>query len=243
MPKHAALYEELAPYYDMIYNWKDYQKEASKLIRLVRSNQLSTGRDLLDVACGTGRHLSYLRRRFNCAGIDDSVEMLAVAKKKVRGVRFIKGSMTNFDARKKFDIVLCLFSSMGYLRTQNEIRRAAANFARHLKRGGVLIVEPWLRKSAWSDRTVHMQHSESDSLKIARVSFAWADGDLSVLDERYLIAQKGEGVKYVRDLHKMRFFEVESTLQAFRETGLEARFTEDSLMPGRGLLIATKQSR
>jgi SAM-dependent methyltransferase len=166
--------------------------------------------------------------------------MLAVARKNVPGVKFSRGDMADFDVGRRFDVVLCLFSSIGYLKTRKEISMAVANFARHLKEGGVLIIEPWLRKSEWSDRTVHMQQYESNSLKIARMSFVHAEGALSVLDERYLIGEKGKGVSYIRDLHKMRFFEVEPTLLALRKAGLDPRFTEDSLMPGRGLVIATK---
>ena len=169
--------------------------------------------------------------------------MLAVARKNVPGVEFSKGDMVDFDAGRRFDVVLCLFSSIGYLKTRKEVDRAIANFARHMKVGAVLIIEPWLRKAEWSDKSVHMQRYESGSLKIARVSYAHAEGALSVLDERYLIAKKGKGVSYVRDLHRMRFFELEPTLLALRKAGLDPRFTEDSLMPGRGLLIASKSSK
>jgi ubiquinone/menaquinone biosynthesis C-methylase UbiE len=240
MPKHAALYEELAQYYDQIYHWKNYRKEVRKLKTLIRTYKRSPGKDLLDVACGTGKHLSFLRREFDCMGVDASEEMLAVARKNVPEVQFSKGELVDFDVGRRFDAVLCLFSSIGYLRTRRAVNRALTNLARHMKEGGVLIVEPWLRKSAWSDRTVHMQRYESDSLKMARVSFVHAEGTLSVLDERYLIAKKGKGVSYIKDLHKMRFFEMEPTLLALRKAGLVPKFTEDSLMPGRGLIIATK---
>lgn len=240
MVRHAALYEELAQYYDQIYHWKDYPKEVRKLKTLIKKYQRSSGKDLLDVACGTGRHLSYLQRDFDCMGVDSSEQMLAMARKNAPDVQFLKGDILDFDVDRRFDVVMCLFSSIGYLKTRREVTTAVTNLARHIKEGGVLIIEPWLRKSAWADKTVHMQCYENDSLKIARVSFTHADGDISVLDERYLVAKKGEGVSYIKDLHKMRFFELEPTLLALREAGLVPRFTEDSLMPGRGLVIATK---
>ena len=240
MPKHAALYEELAPYYDQIYHWKDYRKEASKIRALIHDFQLSTGKDLLDVACGTGRHLSYLRRYFDCMGIDASEKMLRLARENAPGVQFSKGDMLDFDAGRQFDVVLCLFSSIGYLKTAGDARKALLNFANHLKKGGVMIVEPWLRKSEWRDKSVSLQSYNGDSAKIARVSFAWAKGDFSELDEHYLIGVKGKGVKHVRDLQRLKFFEVEPTLHILRKAGLDARFSDDSLMPGRGLLIATK---
>jgi ubiquinone/menaquinone biosynthesis C-methylase UbiE len=230
----------MARFYDHIYHWKDYRQEAIKINRLVNRYKRSPGRSLLDVACGTGSHMLYLRKNFDCVGVDASDQMLAVAKKKVRGVRFVRGNMVDFDLGKQFDVVLCLFSSIGHLRTRAEVEKVVANFSRHMMKGGVLIIEPWIRKSDRSDKTVHLQRYESDSLKIARVNFGRMEGDFSVLDERYLIGEKGKGISYVKDRQKMRFFEVAPTLAAMRKAGLTPRFTEDSLMPGRGLIIANK---
>jgi hypothetical protein len=135
--------------------------------------------------------------------------MLAEARRNVPGVEFVNANMVNFDLGREFDVVLCLFSSIGYLRTKKAIRETVTNFARHMERGGVLIIEPWIRRSEWKDRTVHLQTFDGDSLKIARLNFGQAEGKFSVLDERYLIAEKGKGIAYIKDRHKMRFFEPE----------------------------------
>lgn len=230
----------MAKYYDQIYHWKDYRKEAIKVKRLIRRYKRSSGNTLLDVACGTGKRMSYLRKGFSCVGIDASAQMLSVARKNVPGTKFVRGDMVDFDLGKQFDVVLCLFSSVGHLNTRNEVGKAVANFARHTKKGGIVIIEPWITKSKWSDRTVHMQRYVSDSLKIARVNFGWTEGAFSVVDERYLIGERGKGIAYVKDRLRMRFFEVNPTLEAMRKAGLRPRFTEDSLMPGRGLIIAIK---
>ncbi len=240
MPQEEGLYGALAKYYDQIYHWKDYQKESRTIKRMIQKYKRSKGSSLLDVACGTGKHIQYLRDDFRCVGIDISEQMLEVAKRNVRGVEFVKGNMLDFDLGIRFDVIVCLFSSFGYLRTRSEIRKAILNFARHMKRGGVLIVEPWIRRSEWNDKTVHMQTYESDSLKIARLNFGHAEDDFSVLDERYLIAEKGRGISDYRDRHRMRFFEPDWMLKAMRGAGLDPLFTENSLMPGRGLVIATK---
>jgi len=240
MSQGKGLYGALARYYDQIYHWKDYRKEARKIKKIIQRYKRSPGNSLLDVACGTGEHIRYLRDDFSCVGVDVSEQMLAVARRKLRGVEFVRGSMVDFELGRRFDVVLCLFSSIGHLKTRKEVGRAISNFGKHMKKGGVLIIEPWIRKSEWKDKTVHTQAYDSDSLKISRVNFGRAEGDFSILDERYLIAEKGRGIAYVRERVKMRFFELGPTLEAMRRAGLNAKFTEDSLMPGRGLLIATK---
>lgn len=240
MPREARLYADLAEYYDLIYHWKDYRKEVLKIRALIKEHKRSPGNDLLDVACGTGKHLSFLRRDFDCVGIDGSAAMLAVAKRNVSGVRFAQGDMREFDLGRKFDVILCLFSAVGHLRTRNDVRRTLQNFARHLKRGGVLIVEPWIQASQWKDKTAHMQIYDTKPLKIIRLNYGWSDGTFSFLDERYLIGEDGKGIEYLVDRHRLRFFEPEFALSVLRRAGLDAKFTEESLMPERGLLIATR---
>ena len=52
--------------------------------------------------------------------------------------------MTDFDLATTYDAVTCLFSAIGYVRTVDRMNRAVACMARHVKPGGVLIVEPWI---------------------------------------------------------------------------------------------------
>jgi SAM-dependent methyltransferase len=232
----------MAKYYDQIYHWKDYRNEALKIKRLVTRYKRSSGNTLLDIGCGTGKHIQYLQENFKCTGVDASEQMLTIAKRNVPAAQFVTGNMVDFDLGKEFDVVLCLFSSIGYLRTKREASKAMVNFAKHLRKGGFLIIEPWIRRSEWKDRTVDLQTYDSESLKIARVNFGRVEGAFSILDERYLIAEKGKGISYIKDRHKMRFFELNSILEALRGAGLETGFTKYSLTPGRGLVIAAKPS-
>lgn len=110
----VKLYRELAKYYDKIYHWKDYRKEAKAIKGLIQDHKQSSGSDLLDVGCGTGKHLQYLRDDFCCVGLDINEEMLRIARRNVDGAKFVKANMTDFNLKRRFDVALCLFSSMGY---------------------------------------------------------------------------------------------------------------------------------
>ncbi len=57
--------------------------------------------------------------------------------------------MTEFDLATTYDAVTCLFSAIGYVRTVDRMNRAVACMARHVKPGGVLIVEPWITPEDW----------------------------------------------------------------------------------------------
>lgn len=61
------MFERSVRFYDALYSWKDYEGEAARLHELIQ--QLRPGaRTLLDVACGTGKHLEHLRAHYEAEG-------------------------------------------------------------------------------------------------------------------------------------------------------------------------------
>ena len=63
------MFTKTAKHYDAVYSDKDYPGESQLLASLVRE-RVPDAKTLLDVACGTGRHLEHLSRQFDCTGID-----------------------------------------------------------------------------------------------------------------------------------------------------------------------------
>ena len=235
-------YGELAKYYDLLYSWKDYDRESRIVAGLIRRYRASQGNSLLDVGCGTGKHIQRLAARFDCVGLDASEEMLAQAKRNAKGVEFVRGDMVDFDLGRKFDVVLCLFSSIGYVRTYPRLARTLRNFERHLKDGGVVIIEPWLTRSTMKDGYVHVLVQGDDDLKVVRVDITRIRGDLSVLDERIVVAEHAKGIATYKDRMVMGLFEKDEFLKLMRQAGLRATYLKKSLAPGRGLYVGTKPS-
>jgi ubiquinone/menaquinone biosynthesis C-methylase UbiE len=240
--KGPALYAELAEYYDRIYYWKNYRAEANKIKKIVRRFEQHPSVTLLDVGCGTGGHIAHLKKHFRCVGVDKSAEMLAVAREKLPDVRFFDGDMTNLSLGMRFDVVTCLFSAVGYLRTKKEIEEAVRNFARHLNPGGVLIIEPWITESDWRKGDIGFQSYKSEEVKIVRMDYGMSRGRFSILDERYVIARKNQGITYVSTRHVMRFFVPEEWLGVMRASGLVSEYLEESLEHGRRLLVGVKST-
>ena len=215
-----SLYKELAKYYDLLYSWKDYQKESEKIIKLILKHKKSKGNNLLEVACGTGHHLQYFKDKFSCFGIDINEEILNVAKNKVPSVKFKKADMINFKLEEQFDIITCLFSSIGYVKTKENLRKTINNFVSHLKQGGIVIIEPWFTKSTYKEGFPHMTVYESKELKIARLNISKIKDNLSIMDMNYLVAEKDKEVKHFIDRHEMGLFEIDETLKIMKDRGL-----------------------
>ncbi len=127
------MFTKSAAFYDALYAWKDYAGETARLRELIRQHKQTDGTTLLDVACGTGQHLHFLQNGFEVEGLDLDEGLLAIAREKHPGIRFHHADMLRFDLGKQFDVVMCLFSSIGYVQTVPKLRRAVQNMSAHLK--------------------------------------------------------------------------------------------------------------
>ena len=76
MARGVLQYGELAKYYDILYAWRDYAKESRVSLRQIERYKRSQGKSLLDVGCGTGKHVEHLKSGFDCVGLDASEAML-----------------------------------------------------------------------------------------------------------------------------------------------------------------------
>lgn len=220
--KREIPYGRLAEIYDRIYSWKDYAQESHSIAALVRRWGPRPARTLLDVACGTGAHLRFLSPRYECTGIDASPEMLAVARTHLPRVRFEHGMMPDFDLGTTFDVVTCLFSAIGYVRTEPALRRTLRSFARHLSPDGLVIVEPWLTPEVWKPGAGHLVTVPSREAPIARMSEDRTVRGRSVIDMHYLAAVEGE-VRYWVERHDLGLFSNATMRAAFRSAGLYVR--------------------
>ena len=175
-------------YYDDIYSsmGKDYPAEANKLHELIQNYKKTDGNTLLDVACGTGTHAGLLSKFYKVEGIDLNANMLKVARKKHPEIRFSRGDMRDFDLGRQFDIVTCLFSAIGYMKTKTELQNAVKSMARHLRPGGVLLVEPWFTPEQWRLGHVHTSYVDKPDIEIVRMSHSSKRGKISLLDFYYL---------------------------------------------------------
>lgn len=163
------MYTKLAKYYDLEYGHKNYAKESKIIHRLIKKHCKSKGKELLDVACGTGGHDIYFRKWYNVTGIDLSPNMLAIARKKVKGVRYLQGNMQTFKLGRKFDAIACLFSAFNYNITKAQILKTLKNFHSHLKTDGIVVFDLFTGKIWRKDYVTFMTYVNKD-VSIARIT-------------------------------------------------------------------------
>ncbi len=235
------LHSTLAKYYDRIYSFKDYLDEAVRVQNLIIKYLESGGNTILDVACGTGLHLKYLKDDFSCTGADISKSMLKIARKNVKGVTFKEADMKTLRLGKQFDVITCLLSSVGYVKTDASLKRTIENFSKHLKKGGVALIEPSHAGSFYLKGEPRITTYDGKEVKIARINDVKTRQATAVLNMHIIIAERGKDAKYFMDAHELGLFGINKTLGIMKEAGFKSKYLKNGLMLGRELFIGIKK--
>jgi SAM-dependent methyltransferase len=225
--------------YDALHDlFKDYRTECAKL-RVVLRRYAPKAKTLLDVTCGTGRHLELLRKQYYVEGLDMSPEMLRTARSRCPGVRFHQASMVNFHLRRRFDVIICLFSSIAYAKTIERLWKTVANFARHLRPGGIVVVEPWFSpEKYWTGRVVANIVNKPE-LKIVWMYTSEGEGRVAILDSHYVVGTP-QKINHFTERYEVGLFRHREYLEAFHRAHLEVHYDSKGLM-GRGMYIGLKK--
>jgi SAM-dependent methyltransferase len=226
-----------AEFYDLIYGaLKNYAAETQQVAELLRRIHPRC-ESVLDVACGTGEHARLLAGHgFSIDGLDLDPSFLAIARKKYPAGRFFEADMADFSLPWRYDAIVCLFSSIGYVRTLERAGAAFVCFRRHLAKGGVVLVEPWFQPGVLDPARVGTNVGQGNGVRVTRVSRVEIDGCLSRLLFDYEITD-GSGTRHASEVHELGLFTNAELLDAFTRAGLSAAYDPQGLT-GRGLYVA-----
>jgi len=140
--RHAELY-------DLFYAEKPYAVESRFVHDCLQKFSSRPVKRLLELACGTGNHSFLLEKYgYEIIATDYSNDMLVQARHKSESknsrVDFRQQDMRTLDLHERpFDAVICLFDSIGYVATNENIGQVLRNVHDHLKTDGLFIFEFW----------------------------------------------------------------------------------------------------
>lgn len=233
-------YTRSADFYDLVYAGKPYADESAAVHTKIAAHLRSGGNALLDVGCGTGGHAAHLREHYRVTGMDLEDGLLRIAAERYPDAEFRQGDMVDFDLGREFDAVVCLFSAIGYVRTEDRLRQTIARFARHLRPGGVAVVEPWLTPEGFNPGAPRLDVSEIGERKVVRMGkTAWAEDGLSAIHFVYVIGDR-DGIEHWEERHLLGLFSHQQMLDAFAAAGLEVVEHDPQGLTGRGLYVARR---
>lgn len=124
--------------YPIIYAHRTVEAAVPEVHFAAESVALSNADHVLDLCCGTGRHLVTLQE-FGAAltGVDYSADLLALAKKQTAvNTTLVRADMRRLPFNTRFDVVFSFFTSFGYFFEDADNGRAAREMGRVLRKGG-----------------------------------------------------------------------------------------------------------
>jgi SAM-dependent methyltransferase len=157
-----------------------FQRAEREVDFIVEALGLQAGADVLDLCCGEGRHAIELARRgYRMSGLDLSALHLRLARQAAKeagaSVRWYRADMRDIPWEGDFDAVINIFTSFGYLESDEEDFKVLAGVARALKPGGrflldtinrEMLVRHWEahRWQEGTDGTLHLEDRRFDFL-------------------------------------------------------------------------------
>ncbi len=204
--------EFVAKYCDVVYEKvRDTQREIQFLNWVFQELADVEVKEILDVACGTGRHAIPLSKKgYTVTGGDRSQAMLAVLEEKVRRANIeipvIKCDMKDIEFREEFDAIICMYTSFNYLLTDQDIEKALVAFYRALRPGGIVILDlmnPIFYIGKFREITV--EHHQEGQMCIQRTFKHTLDEVRSLwYQDEFVVADDGNSVSTCREIHTMR---------------------------------------
>ena len=201
-------------FYDYFYKDKDYKKECAFLETIFSELPFSV-EWILDLGCGSGHHSKILSESgYNVVGVDRSENMIKIAKNKTKernlSVRFIKEDINDIDLGRKFDVVISMFTVIGYQTTNKEIERFFKIVVKHLNNSGALLFDCWYGPAVLSQKPTYCikEVNINNREKIVR----FTEPILNILDHtienrfKILKLNNGKIVNEFKETHLVRFF-------------------------------------
>jgi SAM-dependent methyltransferase len=169
-------------------------------------------RHVLDIACGTGPHLTRLAEHgYEMSGLDLSSRNIDYVRERLAAKGhtgdLVVGDMTDFQLKRPVDAAICMQDSQGHLLTNEALVAHLRCVARNLRRGGVYVFDRYMA-SSWTDPARRWSWSRRRGGLIVRATFS-ALNDVNpvtqVFKERMILEAVENGTRRVyRQTHMSR---------------------------------------
>ena len=154
-----------SPYYHQLYFKRDETEAAAFINKLIEHLKPQPGTQMLDVACGKGRHsIQLAEKNFRVTGIDLSEDSIREAKaEESENLEFFVHDMRLPFRINYFDYAFNFFTSFGYFKTRREHDNAIRTIAQSIKPNGVFVMD-YLNVHYAEDHLVHKSEKEIEDV-------------------------------------------------------------------------------
>lgn len=225
-------FQEYAQYYDLLYRDKDYAGEAEFLKRLLERflGKPAAQTDVLDLACGTGRHVQELARfGFRAEGSDLSDDMVAIARTSAESlsppIHFYNESFQSCGRiGKHYDAVIAMFSAINYLTSYEDFAQSLKNIRSLLKETGIFSFDFWNGNAVLKNYSPERQRrAEDGDHVVVRTSTTTLDriAQIATIRFDFMLLKSGNTVGEFSETHRIRYFFPQEMVDLLQANGFD----------------------
>lgn len=223
MKNYSAPYTKFAAAYDVMMDNVDYVRWANYIHSLFVHYRCEP-RKILELACGTGTVMVQLARKgYEMWGLDRADEMLELAKQKAdeanQKIQLFQGDMRNLSFDEKFGAVLCLYDSINYILTKDEMIQVFENVYNVLEPDGLFIFD-----ITTEHNIVQHFHLQTFSENKEDFSYVWKNtysykNKICRTKLTFFIREEDNLFRRSEELHLQKIFEVNEIENWLKKTG------------------------
>ena len=232
-------YSGFASVYDLFMDNVPYQDWADYIQSILKKYQIKGGL-LLELGCGTGSMARGLADRgYDMIGIDNSEEMLSIAREKSAeeyDILYLCQDMREFELFGTVAAVVSVCDSMNYLLTEQDLLTVFRLVNNYLDPGGLFIFDldtQYMYEEILGDQTIAENREEG--------SFIWEntyyeDEQMNEVTLTIFVPEEDERYRRYDETHYRRAYSLHVVKRLIEEAGMEFiavydMLTEDSPKP------------
>ena len=240
-------YENFARVYDELMDNVPYEEWAQFILNLLQDRKITEGL-VLELGCGTGKLMTLLGKAgFDMIGVDNSVEMLQIAKEKTsQDFLYLLQDMREFELYGTVKAVISVCDSVNYITKKEELRKVFQLVNNYLDPEGLFIFDfnTEYKYRELIGETVIAEDRED-------VSFIWfneydEDSHLNDIDLKVFVQEEGDIYQKFQEEHIQRGYTLDKIKQLLEESGLiflesYEEYTMQAPQPDSGRIVVVAQ--
>ena len=234
------LYGELAEWWPVFSDPKEYRREAAHIVRILRKSTRPAPRTVLELGSGGGNSAFHLKAHFAMTLVDRSPQMLKVSRKLNPECEHIKGDIRTLRLGRTFDVVFA-HDAICHMTTARDLRAVMQTAYEHCRPGGVaLFVPDFVRETFLAGTDQGGTDSPRRRLRFLQWIFDPDPNDTTYLVDFAILLRNRKGeARVVHDRHVLGLFPRAQWLRLFREVGFKAVVFQDGEV--RDLFVGRRQ--
>lgn len=232
----SSQFNQYAEFYDLLYREKNYVGESEYIAKIIRKllPERKAPTRVLDLACGTGKHVFQLESMgFTMEGSDISANMIAVAKESAskngsQAVFYNHSFQESHQIPKKYDVVISMFSAMDYLTKFDDLIRTLENISNLLTDDGIFIFDYWNGNAVTRDydpvKAIRRSDANGELLRISETALDIVQ-QIATVKFTCMYFVDGKRVHDFTEYHPMRYYFFQEMANILTSRGWEIIYT------------------